>query len=68
MDIFEPIREILMAMTKEESKPEDVKLEYKCGIRSSYYPPNELYPDGYRIEYPFAMNPKDAINYDNINL
>ena len=61
MDIFEPIREMLMAMSKEEQPKNN--LEKSCGIISSSYPPNELYPDGYRIEYPFVINPKDAERY-----
>jgi hypothetical protein len=63
MDIFEPIREILMAMTKEEKQPSN-NLEHRCGIISSCYPPNELYPQGHRVEYPFAINPNDIERYE----
>ena len=61
MDIYEPIRAFLLYMSSEE-KPKD-NLEKSCGIISSCYPPTELYPDGLRIEYPFAIKPKDAERY-----
>jgi hypothetical protein len=62
MDIFEPIREALMIMAKAESTEQN-KLEKSCGIKSTCYPPSEIYPDGLRIEYPFPINPKDADRY-----
>ena len=58
MDIYEPIREFLLLLIKEE------KMEYNCGIKSSCYPPSELYPDGHKVEYKFPMNPKN-INFFN---
>lgn len=62
MDIYEPIREFLVLLIKEEQPTE--KMEYNCGIKSSCYPPSELYPDGHKVEYKFPMNPKN-INFFN---
>lgn len=61
MDIFEPIREMLLNMIAEETSTND--LQKKCGIISTCYPPSELYPNGNRIEYPFPINPKDTERY-----
>lgn len=61
MDIYQPIREILLLMA--ESEPTNNNLDKQCGIISSCYPPNELYPDGYTIKYPFTIKPKDAERY-----
>lgn len=65
MDNLTIIREFLYKYIKfinEEEKKE--KLEDKCGIISSYYSPTELYPDGYKINYPFTILPKDAPRYE----
>lgn len=61
MDIYEPIRQWLYAAVRNTEVQE--KLEDKCGIISSSYPPTELYPDGYTIKYPFPIKPKDAERY-----
>ena len=50
-------------VNKEEKKN---NLEEKCGIISSCYPPNEMYPDGIQIKYPFPIKPKDANRYYSI--
>ena len=50
-----------MQMAKEEQPAQS--LENKCGIISSCYPPTEMYPDGLRVEYPFAVSPKDTDRY-----
>ena len=61
MDIFEPIRQMLLNMIEADKPTNDLKKQ--CGIKSSCYPPSEFYPDGNRIEYPFPINPKDTERY-----
>ena len=61
MDIYEPIREILMLMA--EAEPTNNKLDKQCGIISSCYPPTELYPDGYKVEYQFPIKPNEVKFY-----
>jgi hypothetical protein len=62
MDIYEPIREVLMLMAKEEPTN---KLDKQCGIISTYYPPSELYPNGHKVEYQFPIKPNDLKFYAN---
>lgn len=64
MDIYEPIRELLLLLCKEDKPLE--KMEYNCGIRSSCYPPSEIYPDGHKVEYNFPIKPKDINFFSNV--
>ena len=60
MDIYEPIREVLMLMAKAEPTN---NLDKQCGIISSYYPPTDLNPNGLRVEYQFPIKPNDLKFY-----
>lgn len=66
MDIYEPIRELLLFMCKEQQTTDN--LEKQCGIKSTCYPPSQMYPDGHKIEYPFAMTPNDLKFYSHDGL
>ena len=62
MDIFEPIREMLYAMSKAEIEEKN-SLEKSCGIISTCYPPSEMYPKGLKVEYQFPIKPNDVKFY-----
>ena len=62
MDIYEPIRELLLFMCKEDQPTET--LDKQCGIKSTCYPPSQMYPEGHKIDYPFPIKPND-INFYN---
>jgi hypothetical protein len=64
MDNLTIIREFLYKYIKFIQEEErEIKLEDSCGIISSSFPPNELYPDGYKITYPFAIKPKEVSRF-----
>jgi len=66
MDNLTPIRNLLYRYIKfinEEEIKSSTKLEDSCGIKSTYYPPSELYPNGHKVVYPFAISPNQAKQY-----
>ena len=62
MDVLTIIKSMLIFVSKSDINTNN--LEGECGIRSTCYPPSEMYPHGNRIEYKFPIKPTDVKFYN----